>query len=406
MVAVALILGLVVGAVAVWLVMRARSSAERRAHAEAATMFRALSADALRTNNEEFLQLATTKLEGFQREAQGDLEQRRKAVEQLVAPLKESLAKVDQQVQSLEVSRRQAYGALTTQVQLLAESQNQLRGETSSLVKALRTPTARGRWGEMHLRRALEMTGMLQHCDFVEQPTASTPDGTLRPDVVVRLAGGKNIVIDAKVPLEALLDALQTDDENERERKLQDFVRHVRAHVSKLALKAYWRQFSPSPEYVVMFLPTESFFRYALEEDHSLLEFAANQNVLIASPTTLIANLRSAAMGWREETLAESARQVSELGQELYDRLSTMGGHVSKLGSRLEKAVEAYNETVGSPESRVLPSARRFQDLGVPGKDELEPVTPIERLVKPLTAPELASPPEQSELGELDADAA
>jgi len=291
-------------------------------------------------------------------------------------------------------------------VQLLAESQNQLRGETSSLVKALRTPTARGRWGEMHLRRALEMTGMLQHCDFVEQPTASTPDGTLRPDVVVRLAGGKNIVIDAKVPLEALLDALQTDDENERERKLQDFVRHVRAHVSKLALKAYWRQFSPSPEYVVMFLPTESFFRYALEEDHSLLEFAANQNVLIASPTTLIANLRSAAMGWREETLAESARQVSELGQELYDRLSTMGGHVSKLGSRLEKAVEAYNETVGSLESRVLPSARRFQDLGVPGKDEIEPVTPIERLVKPLTAPELASPPEQSELGELDADAA
>jgi DNA recombination protein RmuC len=406
MVAVALIVGLVVGALAVWLVMRARSSAERRAHAEAATMFRALSAEALRTNNEEFLQLATTKLEGFQREAQGDLEQRRKAVEQLVAPLKESLEKVDQQVQLLEVSRRQAYGALTTQVQLLAESQNRLRGETSSLVKALRTPSARGRWGEMHLRRALEMTGMLQHCDFVEQPTVPTPDGTLRPDVVVRLAGGKNIVIDAKVPLEALLDALQTDDENERERKLQDFVRHVRTHVSKLALKAYWRQFSPSPEYVVMFLPTESFFRYALEEDHSLLEFAANQNVLIASPTTLIANLRSAAMGWREETLAESARQVSELGQELYDRLSTMGSHVSKLGSRLEKAVEAYNETVGSLESRVLPSARRFQDLGVPGKAEIEPVTPIERLVKPLTAPELASPPEQSTLDELDADAA
>jgi len=405
MVAVALIVGLVVGALAVWLVMRARSSAERRAHAEAATMFRALSAEALRTNNEEFLQLATTKLEGFQREAQGDLEQRRKAVEQLVAPLKESLEKVDQQVQSLEVSRRQAYGALTTQVQLLAESQNQLRGETSSLVKALRTPSARGRWGEMHLRRALEMTGMLQHCDFVEQPTASTPDGTLRPDVVVRLAGGKNIVIDAKVPLEALLEALQTDDEDERQRKLQDFVRHVRTHVSKLALKAYWRQFSPSPEYVVMFLPTESFFRYALEEDHSLLEFAANQNVLIASPTTLIANLRSAAMGWREETLAESARQVSELGQELYDRLSTMGGHVSRLGGRLEKAVEAYNETVGSLESRVLPSARRFQDFGVPGK-EIEPVAPIERLVKPLTAPELASPPEQAQLVELDADAA
>ena len=408
MVAVAFIVGICVGALGVWLVTRARASEQSRARTELETSFRALSAEALRTSNEEFLQLATTKLEGFQREAQGDLEQRRKAVEQLVNPLKESLEKVDHQVQTLEASRRQAYGALTTQVQMLAQTQDQLRSETASLVKALRTPAARGRWGELHLRRALEMTGMLAHCDFVEQPTVSGPDGTLRPDVVVRLTGGKNIVVDAKVPLEALLDALQTDDDSERRLKLQDFVRHVRTHVSKLAAKAYWRQFTPSPEYVVMFLPTESFYRYALEEDASLLEFAATQNVLIASPTTLIANLRSAAMGWREETLAESARQVSELGRELYDRLTTMGGHVSKLGNRLEKAVEAYNETVGSLETRVLPSARRFPGLGVLGKSEIEPVAPIERMVKPLTAPELVSVPELEppDIDALDADAA
>jgi DNA recombination protein RmuC len=411
MVVLALLLGLAVGALAVWLVMRARASAERRAHAQAASEFRALSAEALRTSNQEFLQLAKTQLEGFQREARGDLDQRKQAVEQLVAPLKESLAKVDDHVQSLEVSRQKAYGALTTQVQMLARTQDQLRSETASLVKALRTPAARGRWGEMHLRRALEMTGMLAHCDFVEQPTATTADGTLRPDVVVRLAGGKNIVIDAKVPLEALLDALQTDDEREREEKLQLFVRHVRDHVAKLSVKAYWRQFTPSPEYVVMFLPTESFYRYALEEDHTLLEFAANQNVLIASPTTLIATLRSAAMGWREETLAESARKVSELGRELYERLATMGAHVIKLGKRLEGAVDAYNETVGSLETRVLPSARRFPELGVPAKAELDPVTPIERMVKPLTAPELVTVSElpgfePEELDTLDADAA
>jgi DNA recombination protein RmuC len=400
MVVLALLLGILVGAGAVWVVMRARASAERRAHVEAESRFHALSSEALRSNNEEFLQLAKTQLEGFQREARGDLDQRKQAVEQLVAPLKESLAKVDEHVQSLEVSRRQAYGSLTTQVQLLQQSQDRLRTETAGLAKALRTPAARGRWGELHLRRALEMTGMLAHCDFVEQPTAFTPEGTLRPDVVVRLAGGKNIVIDAKVPLEALLDALQTEADAERERRLQDFVRNVREHVGKLSLKAYWRQFSPSPEYVVMFLPTESFYRYALEEDHSLLEFAASQNVLVASPTTLIATLRSAAMGWREETLAESARQVSELGQELYERLSTMGEHMTKLGKRLDGAVAAYNETVGSLETRVLPSARRFPELGVPAREELEPVAQIERMVRPLTAPELVPVPEPAELAE------
>jgi DNA recombination protein RmuC len=366
-------------------------------------MFRALSSEALRSNNKEFLQLATTKLEGFQRGARDDLDQRQKAVEQIVAPLKESLEKVDTQVRSLEASRQRAYGALSTQVEALTESQDKLRTETAGLVKALRSPSARGRWGEMQLRRALEMAGMLAHCDFVEQPTVSADDGVLRPDVVVRLPGGKNIVVDAKVPLEALLDAFETDDDAIRDARYQDFLRHVRDHMGKLSLKAYWRQFTPSPEFVVMFLPSESFYRYAVEQDAGLLELGPSQRVILASPTTLIAVLFAVAAGWREETLAESARQVSELGRELYERLSTMGTHVSKLGNRLDKAVEAYNEAVGSLEARVLPSARRFPELGVPATEEIDPIVPVERMVKPLTAPELVP---LVELEELGADAA
>jgi DNA recombination protein RmuC len=400
-IAIGLIIGLVAGAVGAWLVVRARTASERRAQEQLATTFRALASDALRTNNEEFLHLATTSLERFQVEARGDLEQRRQAVEQLVAPLKNSLASVDRQVQELEASRRQAYGALSSQVKLLTESQNQLRTETSSLVKALRSPSARGRWGEMQLRRALEMAGMLVHCDFVEQPTVTGEDGLLRPDVVVRLPGGKNIVIDAKVPLEALLDAFESDDDEAREARLDDFLRHVRDHTAKLSVKAYWRQFAPSPEFVVMFLPSESFYRYAVERDATLLELGPSRRVILASPTTLIALLFAAAAGWREETLAESARQVSELGRDLYDRLSTMGGHVARLGGQLEKAVKAYNETVGSLESRVLPAARRFPELGVEAKDELDTLAAIELMVKPLSAPELAE-----DLAELDADAA
>ncbi len=397
------IAGLAVGALAVWLVMRHRAIAAREARVELATEFRALSAEALRSSNEEFLQLAATKLEGLQREAQGDLDKRRQAVEQLVAPLKESLTRFDEQTQSLEASRRQAYGALSKQVELLAAGQERLRAETATLVKALRSPSARGRWGEMQLRRALELSGMLAHCDFLEQPTASGDDGVLRPDVVVKLAGGKHLVIDAKVPLEALLDALQAEDDTIREARLQDFVRNVRDHVTALSRKSYWRQFTPSPEFVVMFLPSESFYRYALELDGSLMELGTSQKVIIASPTNLISLLLAAATGWQEATLAESARQVSELGRELYDRLSTMGAHVSRLGRQLDKAVGAYNDTVGSLEARVLPSARRFPELGVPAKDEIEPVAPVERLVKPLTAPELVP---LVELEDLDVDAA
>ncbi len=230
---------------------------------------------------------------------------------------------------------------------------------------------------------------MLSHCDFDEQPTSGGDDGLLRPDVVVRLAGGKNIVIDAKVPLQALLDAAQEDDDAAHAERLRDFVRHVRDHMTKLSAKSYWRQFAPSPEYVIMFLPSESFYRYAIEQDAALLELGPQQKVILASPTTLITLLLAAAAGWREQTLAESAREISEHGRELYERLATMGGHLSKLGSRLGKAVEAFNETLGSLETRVLPAARRFPELGVSSKTELPPVAPIELAVRPLTAPEL-----------------
>jgi DNA recombination protein RmuC len=381
MIVLGFVLGLLVGALAVWLVMRHRASI--------ATEFRALSAEALKSSNEEFLQLATTQFEGYRQQARGDLDQRRQAFEQLLVPLKDTLTKYDQQAQSLEASRQKAYGELSSQVETLTQTQERLRSETSELVKALRSPSSRGRWGEMQLRRTLETAGMLAHCDFDEQATVSSEDGVLRPDVVIRLAGGKKVVVDAKVPLEALLDISDADDEATRELHYQTFVRHVRTHLAKLSLKSYWEQFERSPEFVVMYLPSEAFYRYALEKDDTLMEAAATQNVVLAGPMNLIGLLKVIALGWREEALAENAAHVSELGRELYARLATMGRHFANLGTKLTSAVEAYNETVGSLETRVLPSARRFREVGVPAKDEIAQVASIERLVRPLTADEL-----------------
>jgi DNA recombination protein RmuC len=396
-----LVLGLALGVVLGWLLARRRAAADEHARVELETAFKALSSDALAQSSKSFVELARAHLETLQTKATADLAQRQQAVEQLVAPIKESLAKVDEHVRSLEASRQRAYGELHKQVELLAASQERLRSETSNLVRALRAPATRGRWGEMQLRRALEMAGMLPHCDFVEQPTASADERLLRPDVIVKLAGGKHIVVDAKVPLEALLDAFESADDATREARLTDFVRHVREHMAKLAAKAYWQQFAPSPEFVVMFLASESFYRYAIEHDASLLELGPRQRVILASPTTLISLLFAAAAGWREETIAESARQISERGRDLYERLGTMGRHFANLGTRLDKAVAAYNETVGSLETRVLPAARRFPELGI-GGDEVPQVTPIERVAKPLTAPELTRP----ELAPVDEDAA
>jgi DNA recombination protein RmuC len=393
MLIVAFIVGVAVGGLAVWLVLRERVSAHRRARDESDTAFRALSAEALQQSSTQFLELARTHLEGLQTRATADLEQRRQAVEELVRPLKDSLDKVDEHTRELEQSRRQAYGALTEQVRALRDAHEQLRRETGTLVKALRSPSVRGQWGQMQLQRTLEIAGMLPRADFFEQVTVSTEDGVLRPDAVVKLAGGKNLVIDVKTPLEALLDALEADDENVQVARFGDFTRNVRDHVSKLSAKAYWRQFDATPEFVVMFIANESFFRYAVERDVALLEHAARNRVILASPTTLISLLLAAACGWRDETLAESARRVSELGRDLYERLATMGGHFSNLGKRLERAVDAYNDTVGSLETRVLPAARRFPELGVSAKGELPDAEPIETTARRLTAPEMAEGP-------------
>jgi DNA recombination protein RmuC len=340
--------------------------------------FKALSADALRSNSESFIALANAKLE-----------QKEKAVEHLVGPIKESLDRVDTEVKTLERARRQDYGALSAQVRTLSETSERLRSETGSLVTALRAPSVRGRWGEMQLRRAVETAGMLAYCDFVEQPTVAGDSGVLRPDLVVRLPGGRNLVVDAKAPLQALLDATEAADDAERALRMTDFVRHIRDHVAKLRAKAYWTQFSPTPDFVIMFLPGESFYRAALEQDPSLLDAFTNERVIVASPTTLITILRAVAVGWREEKVAESARAVNELGRELYERLCVMTEHLAKLGGRLSSAVEVYNQTVGSYERRVLVSARRFTELGVGADKELPDVAAVERTTQPPQTVEL-----------------
>jgi DNA recombination protein RmuC len=342
---------------------------------------RAASTAAMKESSGAFLDLAQTKLDAY------------------VAPLRESLGKVETQVNALESARKEAYGSLTEAVRSLREDQLRLRSETNNLVTALRAPHVRGRWGEIQLRRVVELAGMVQHCDFVEQPTTDDGDGrVLRPDVLVNLPGGKCIVVDSKAPLAAYLDAFATDVTDEaRQAALRDHARHVREHILKLGQKAYWRQFDATPEFVVMFLPDESFLRAALEHDPTLVEFAADNGVITASPTNLIGLLRAVHYGWQQETIAEGARQISDLGRELYKRLSTMGTHVSKLGRSLDTAVRSFNETVGSLERQVLPQARRFEQHGITGIAPPE-LTPIERQTRVISAPELVGEGEQVEL--------
>ena len=347
--------------------------------------FQALSAEALKSNNRAFLELARTSLERFQTEASGDLKLRQEAVANLVAPIGESLKKVENQIQQIEKDRSEAYGDLTAQVRSLIGTQEKLQAETGNLVKALRTPTVRGRWGEIQLRRVVEIAGMLSYCDFSEQETISTSNGRLRPDLVIKLPGGKNVVVDAKTPLLAYLDAIDCTDEALRLAKLRQHAQQVRTHLTQLSSKGYWEQFEASPEFVVMFLPGETFFSAALEQDPTLIEFGVTQRVIPASPTTLIALLKAIAFGWNQEKLARNAKEISSLGKELHDRLRTLGKHFDAVGRGLDRAVESYNMAVGSLETRVMVSARKFAELGSPVTEELPSIDVIDTSTRNLT---------------------
>lgn len=374
-----------------------RLSAEKLALFETAQQklsdaFRALSAEALQTNNRSFLDLAKSQLEKFQEAARGDLDQRQQSIAQTLLPVRESLEKVDAKIQELEKSRTGAYAALHEQVRALADGQSALRSETTNLVRALRQPMVRGRWGEIQLRRVVEMAGMLNHCDFFEQKTIATDDGKLRPDLRVRLPGDKYIIVDAKAPLEAYLNSVDAGDDDTRRGLLKTHAQNIRTHINNLSKKSYWDQFAHTPEFVVLFLPGEAFFSAALESDPGLIETGVEQHVIPATPTTLIALLRAVHYGWRQEAVAVEARQISDLGKELYKRLADMSEHFFKLGKSLNSTVDSYNKAIGSLEARVLVSARKFKDLRALGiESEIEATSPVDINPRALQAPEMTA---------------
>src|ERR1700719_1847654 len=374
-----------------------------RASEELRNAFKAMAADALKSNNSSFLVIAVETLKRFQSQASGDLEARQKAVADMVAPVRDSLNKGDVQIQQMEVARGDAYGELRAQVQSLISTQKELQSETGNLVRALRTPNVRGRWGEIQLRRVVEIAGMLSYCDFAEQETVTSESGRLRPDLVVKLPGGKNVVVDAKTPLQAFLDAFETTDEESRRACLANHARQVRDHMKTLSGKNYWEQFEATPEFVVMFLPGETFFSAALEQDPGLIEQGVLQRVIPASPTTLIALLKAVNYGWNQEKLARNAQQISVLGKELHERLRKLAGHITGVGTNLDRAVEAYNQAVGSLENRVLVSARKFAELGAAVAEGIPELEPIETTSRALSFEWDEDPPEPSKNPECKA---
>jgi DNA recombination protein RmuC len=370
---------------------QAHAESQARAEARLREAFDSLAGDALQRNNEAFAELAAAKLATVRATADGDLAQRQQAIEGLVGPLRDTLDRVAVQLNQVERERAGSYSKLLEQVAMMRTTSEQLQKETTQLVTALRAPQVRGRWGEMQLERAVEAAGMTEHIDYVTQATVTGPDGRVRPDLVVRLVGGKNVVVDSKVAFSGYLEAMEARDEATRNARLKAHARHLRDHIDALGAKSYFEHFAPSPEFVVCFVPADAFLDAALREDPTLLERAFDQNVVVATPSTLVALLRTIAYTWRQEALAANAAEVHQLGRELYQRLSTMGGHIDKLGRSLNSAVGDYNKTVSSLESRVLVTARKMIDLDVvTPSDSIEAPDQVTETARSAQAPELA----------------
>ena len=403
-----LTLGLVLGAVVGWLAARPaharlqselekdravaseRLKAYQQAEARLREAFQALSADALKTNNQAFLDLAETRLREARSEAATDIDARKKAIEDLLAPMAKTLEQVDREIQDAERRRVESGAQLMQRIASLDTAGQSLREETRRLTDALKRPGVRGRWGELQLKRVVELAGMVEHCHFTEQETIASEQGRVRPDVVVHLPGGKHVVVDAKVPLDAYLRALEAPDDESRQRLLDDHARQVRTHIAQLSAKNYFEKVPSTPEFVVMFLPGEMFFSAALEQDPSLIEYGVERKVIPASPTTLIALLRAVAYGWQQEAMEENARKISELGRTLYEAVRTLGSRFDTLGARLKSSLEAYNDAVGSLEGNVLVKARKFKELqAANGGEEIKTLEPIDRVPRMLQAPEL-----------------
>jgi DNA recombination protein RmuC len=344
--------------------------------------FNALAGNVLKENSAQFLRLAQENLKQFQIRADSDLARREQAVENLVKPIREALDKTESQIRSMEKERREAHGALARHLETMADSQRLLQSETRNLVQALRRPEVRGQWGELTLKRLAELAGMVEHCDFREQEAVQTDTGTQRPDMVIRMPDKREIVVDSKTPLDAYLAAVEAGDDEARKRHLKRHARNVRGRVRELAGKAYWEQFPRSPDFIVLFIPGDQFLGSALELDHKLLEDALSDNVILATPTSLVALLRAIAYGWRQEVLAENAELIRVVGTELYLRLATFAEHLAKLGRSLDSSVEAFNKAVGSFDSRVLPGARKFTELGIATRKKPPDLQQIERATR------------------------